>query len=511
MSNKVTPYDVISVYRGWLGSAFHQTIIDIYNAHKPLAVGHVMSMWDAWCDATLSAAFIKLDAVDLIGGTECGVERHIELFKKAGIWIEDGSITPQMGDVITFNWDDKTQPNDGFADHIGVVEYVKDGNIHTLEGNTGAGVVGECTYKVGDGQIRGYARPKYDMAKEPENTILVADVSEHQGTIDWDKFAKTIKAVIIRAYNGSREDYQWKRNVAEAERLKVPYGVYMFSKAQSVEQSKVENAAFLKLLEGHKPSYPVYLDRENTKDTNYGTHAKEVAGQFYTDITKVGYVAGLYTGWNFYNTYMSGAKTDSLWLAAYGKNDGTVPYGYKPTVALDGWQYTSVAVVDGISANTVDLSLFYKQYAITYKDTSIHYRAHVQTFGWMDAKKDGEWVGTIGLAKRMEAIKITPPDGVELEVIAHVQTYGDMPYTGIKRGKNSGTGSSKNDPIIGTTGQCKRLEAITIRCTKNNTGKKLKYQGHVQTYGDTDICSEGELCGTTGQKKRLEAIRIWFE
>lgn len=141
----------------------------------------------------------------------------------------------------------------------------------------------------------------------------------------------------------------------------------------------------------------------------------------------------------------------------------------------------------------------------------IRYRAHCQTYGWLPSVADGEWAGTTGQSKRLEAIKITPPEGVELEVIAHVQTYGNQKYSGIKKGKSSGMGTSDNDPIIGTYGQSKRLEAVTIKCTKNTTGKKLYYQGHVQTYGDTKVCREGELCGTTGESKRLEAIRIWFE
>ena len=75
---------------GWIGKSMakqtHRDIIDIYNDYKPLAVGYKVKYTDDYCDTTLSAAFIKNNAVDLIGGTECGVERHIQLFKKAGIW-----------------------------------------------------------------------------------------------------------------------------------------------------------------------------------------------------------------------------------------------------------------------------------------------------------------------------------------------------------------------------------------------------------------------------------------
>ena len=144
-------------------------------------------------------------------------------------------------------------------------------------------------------------------------------------------------------------------------------------------------------------------------------------------------------------------------------------------------------------------------------DVHIYYRAHVQSHGWMPAVHDGEVAGTVGGSKRLEAIKITPPDGGELEVDAHIQNIGWKTYKGIVKGENSGTASSDNDPIIGTVGESKRLEAVRIRCVKNTTGKKLKYQVHVQTYGWQAVCDEGETAGTTGVSKRLEAIRIWFE
>ena len=139
----------------------HKPIIDIYNSYTPRARGYKMTYSDAYCDATVSAAFIKLKAVDLIGGTECGVERHVELFKKAGIWEENGKITPKPGYIIVYNWDDSTQPNDGWSDHIGIVEKVANGKITVIEGNMTGGVVGRRTIAIGWGYIRGFAKPKY--------------------------------------------------------------------------------------------------------------------------------------------------------------------------------------------------------------------------------------------------------------------------------------------------------------------------------------------------------------
>lgn len=160
----ITASDVVKTAQAWVGKkesdGSHKVIIDTYNAYKPLTRGYKVSYTDAWCDTFVSAVFIKLDAVDLIGGTECGVENHVQLFKKAGIWNEDGTITPKAGDIIVYNWDKSTQPNDGAADHIGIVKSVSSKTIKVIEGNYKDSVAIR-SLSVGNGYIRGYAQPKY--------------------------------------------------------------------------------------------------------------------------------------------------------------------------------------------------------------------------------------------------------------------------------------------------------------------------------------------------------------
>ena len=160
----VTVEDALNIARSWLGlkeaDGSHRQIIDIYNSFLPHPRSYQVTYSDAWCDATVSAIFIRLGATDIIGGIECGVEEHIKKFMAAGIWIEDGSITPKPGDLITYNWEDSTQPNDGYADHIGIVESVVNGQITTIEGNV-SDMVKRCYIPVGYGKIRGFARPKY--------------------------------------------------------------------------------------------------------------------------------------------------------------------------------------------------------------------------------------------------------------------------------------------------------------------------------------------------------------
>lgn len=158
-----TANDVLNVARGWLGysekNGKFKEILDLYNSHKPLARGYKIKYTDEWCDCFVSACAIKAGAVDIIG-TEVGCEKHIEIFKQKGIWIEDGSQKPKVGDIILFNWDTGVQPNDGTADHIGFVEQVNGNTIICIEGNMSSQVA-RRTINVGWGYIRGFARPKY--------------------------------------------------------------------------------------------------------------------------------------------------------------------------------------------------------------------------------------------------------------------------------------------------------------------------------------------------------------
>ena len=161
----ITAGDALDVMRGWIGLSrpeqTHHSIIDIYNSYKPLPLDYTVTYQDAYCDVAVSAVFIKLDAVSLIGGIECGVCRHVEIFKKRGIW--KGRVRrPLPGWIITYDMD-----RDGVPDHIGLVETVDKDIIVTIEGNMAEeGVVGRRFIGWGDSRICGYAAPAYSSEKD---------------------------------------------------------------------------------------------------------------------------------------------------------------------------------------------------------------------------------------------------------------------------------------------------------------------------------------------------------
>ena len=149
----------------------------------------------------------------------------------------------------------------------------------------------------------------------------------------------------------------------------------------------------------------------------------------------------------------------------------------------------------------------------TVNDAGLLYRAHVQSEGWLPSVRDGQVAGTVGYGLRLEAFKITPPEGWELEASVHVQGDGWKTWSGIKKGESSGEGSSANDPIIGTVGQAKRIEAVMIKVLKRPEGdkRKLWFRVHQQNVGWKAWTQEGYSSGTDGMGIRLEAIQMKIE
>lgn len=177
VSQGVTAEDIIRIASYYVGTQegdeMHRFLVDTYNAYEPLAQGYRVSYTDSWCAVSVSDWFILNNAVSLIGGTECGVQRFVEIFKSRGIWKETPYI-PTRGDIIVFDWD-----HGGFADHIGIVETVQGIHITTIEGNA-SGAVRRRTYELGDPDIYGYAHPMYDsavvLAPQTDYSTIVAEV-----------------------------------------------------------------------------------------------------------------------------------------------------------------------------------------------------------------------------------------------------------------------------------------------------------------------------------------------
>lgn len=184
--------EVVKQARAWVGrkesDGSHKEIIDVYNSHTPLARGYAVKYTDAWCSTFVSAVAIKLGYTDIIP-TECGCEKHIQLFKDIGEWVEDENRVPNPGDIIFYDWEDNgAGDNKGNADHIGIVEKVSGSTITVIEGNLND-AVGRRNIVVNGKYIRGYAVPKYDI-EEIKEEFNMAKTYRNGSTVE-NVFADT--------------------------------------------------------------------------------------------------------------------------------------------------------------------------------------------------------------------------------------------------------------------------------------------------------------------------------
>lgn len=192
---------------------------------------------------------------------------------------------------------------------------------------------------------------------------FLIDVSEHNGTINWEEVKKHIDGAIIRCGYGmdqtDQDDKQWERNVAECERLGIPYGVYLYSYATNTERAKSEAQHVLRLIKGHKLSYPVYFDMEEKGTESVAVENAKLFGDM---IEEAGYWCGVYYNKDWHNRVVKGQLDRfTLWGASYGSNNGQVQENYKPNFGEDIWQYSSTGKVPGISGN-VDVNVCYRDF-----------------------------------------------------------------------------------------------------------------------------------------------------
>lgn len=144
----------------------HQKIIDQYNSHEPLAMGYAVQYTDSWCSTFVSSMAIECELTSIIP-TECGCERHIELFKNIGCWQENENMIPLPGDLIFYDWQ-QTKPGNatGWSDHVGIVVGTKWPFVKVIEGNKDDSV-SYRTILLSDVRIRGYAQPDFaSLAKK---------------------------------------------------------------------------------------------------------------------------------------------------------------------------------------------------------------------------------------------------------------------------------------------------------------------------------------------------------
>ena len=122
----------------WLGvqegTLEHKKIVDTYNSQGKLPRGYKLQYDDAWCAGFVSFLGIVLGISHVIL-PEVGCSPMIELYKKAGRWMEADDYVPKPGDLVMYDWSAEKGECVGSPDHVGLVEKGVGKTITTIEGN----------------------------------------------------------------------------------------------------------------------------------------------------------------------------------------------------------------------------------------------------------------------------------------------------------------------------------------------------------------------------------------
>lgn len=110
-----------------------------------------------WCACFVSWCADQCGYIDTgVCPKFAGCGNGVQWFQERGQWL-DGSAEPVPGMIVFFDWDNKggSGPQDGEADHVGIVQKVENGIIYTVEGNSG-NLCRVNRYSVGQYEIMGY-------------------------------------------------------------------------------------------------------------------------------------------------------------------------------------------------------------------------------------------------------------------------------------------------------------------------------------------------------------------
>ena len=220
---------------------------------------------------------------------------------------------------------------------------------------------------VGDANYAARATTNSGWPNDPKAICKGIDVSYHNGTIDWKRVKQSeVEYAIIRCGYGtndkSQDDKKWEENVKGCTDNNIPYGVYLYSYADTVEKASSEADHAIRLLQGKKFKYPVYYDLEEDaiRKKLSKTEIANIAKTFCNKLSAKGYTVGIYANKDWFTNYLTDSCFNNWtkWVAQYNT---VCNYQGK----YDMWQCSSTGRVPGISGN-VDLNYSYSPFENSY-------------------------------------------------------------------------------------------------------------------------------------------------
>lgn len=191
------------------------------------------------------------------------------------------------------------------------------------------------------------------------NTKKIIDVSSYQGIIDWEKAKPEIDGVIVRiGFGYSTEDSKLQYNIQELNRLKIPYGIYLYSYAENKLEALEEAKFTEKLINKYdiKPTLGIYYDIEEFyvkgKKVNISKEIYQKIIETYINHLNE-YKVNVYTYAKMYKyKFNETTKKYITWIAQYNYY-----FTYKKQYKM--WQYTDSGIVNGVKGY-VDINVMFE-------------------------------------------------------------------------------------------------------------------------------------------------------
>ena len=221
----------------------------------------------------------------------------------------------------------------------------------STQGNSDEKVENSFRYKDGKPIVSKSANDGISVMKsDSDATGWGIDVSEHNGNVNWNavKVAGCSFAIIRTSFaggnTGGRLDYKWERNVSECERLGIPYGVYVYSYAETSSDALDEANYVINALKGRSISLPVYYDLEDKCLPKDQASLLKLTQTFCDKIKQAGYIPGVYSNLNWWTNKLTSSAYNQYrrWVAQYN-------YQCDYKGSYDIWQYSSNVKIPGCS------------------------------------------------------------------------------------------------------------------------------------------------------------------
>lgn len=182
------------------------------------------------------------------------------------------------------------------------------------------------------------------------------DMSYYQRGIDMDKVKKQYKFAILRtgftSLSASRRRYkdtEFENFYKKSREIELPVGAYYFSCANTFEEGIEDAIHVLKILDGRKLEYPVYIDVESEWQTNRKDGVTDAIIGFCETMLAGGYFPGVYSSTWWFDNYIDTKRLDdwSKWVACWRATKPSFKY-----TNFDIWQNSESGRVGNYQIDT---------------------------------------------------------------------------------------------------------------------------------------------------------------